>query len=200
MYTGQYARYNSLYCFVLNQLIGRFTNVISMLMDDCDAKPLPCGSVLAILAPDKTCWLAATTEDADVESMRISVRWLARVKSRRNERMEIQCFCIDKAWSETFVWRDCILVDLSPDCTLDELGNWHIEQAKLDYAQSLVELDTDIEPADSSRVSSPNISNSLSEETFCTLLAKCSDGIQHVSVTQGNYRYVYVFGTCVLNS
>ncbi len=143
-------------------------------------------SIIAVLAPDNTYWLALTTEDLELDEMRVSVRWLKSVSytSKKKETAKRPYFCIDESWSETFVWRDCIIADFTKSSFADENRNWLIDEQSLAEIQSLVQRhfhDVDVSSTKSCQDSVHDWHmQHLSEDTLQTVISKCADGIEQV--------------------
>jgi hypothetical protein len=162
-------------------------------MDDIDdewvqTSVLPSGSVLALYAPDDSCWLAVTCSDVAVTSVRWTVRWLARVPEQRKKAKHGHghpCFCIDPLWNEATVWRDCVVADISRNTTLDENSHWLIPQTCLDRLEQLIDgqkeqEDMKCEPEHTISVPTSIADDPVSEATFSDIIIKCADALKMV--------------------
>ncbi len=150
---------------------------------------LPQHSILAVLAPDDTFWLAVTCGTVTVHESRFQVRWLSEQRrGGRRRHSKDKLFVVDENWLPTLIWRDSVLIDLSASTEIDENNMWVIPNVILEQLQATVckYSDSQTEPTTVQTVANTLIEqHSLappSEDTFSEISSKCANALTQVRI------------------
>ncbi len=142
---------------------------------------LPARSVLAVLAPDDTFWLAETCTQVKPSEMRICIRWLRERPTTLRRSPNHRLFAVDTTWDEAVIWRDCVITDLCGDCALDENNVWSITRESLELVNAEAQKYNSNATAITGVQSAPQMEGpTVTEDTFELLRNKCALAITQV--------------------
>ncbi len=153
-------------------------------MDEWDQiHDLPTRTVLAVLAPDDTFWLAETCATLKPTQMRIAIKWLQERSTTTRRSPLHRLFSVDSTWDPAFIWRDSVLADLSSSAILDENDVWSIPRQVLETIQtqakkcnepSSLQQTTTVQPVSASDTLS------VCETTFELVKQRCTSALIQV--------------------
>jgi hypothetical protein len=160
-------------------------------MDDWEQQgDLPCGAIVAVLAPKDLYWLAVTCTVTKPDCSRLYIKWLEEKKVTQRGRRTETCryFTIDNTWEATFIWRDCVIADFSSTSFLDENDTCSIphdalETVSVRAATYHQESQESTKTTKTSHYQAPTGEDGVCEETFEALKSKCAQPLMQVSQT-----------------
>jgi hypothetical protein len=173
--------------------------VIIAEMDEWDQiHDLPTRTVLAVLAPDDTFWLAETCATLKPTQMRIAIKWLQERSTTTRRSPLHRLFSVDSTWDPAFIWRDSVLADLSSSAILDENDVWSIPRQVLETIQtqakkcnepSSLQQTTTVQPVSASDTLS------VCETTFELVKQRCTSALIQVQKKFHKYFNLRLFQT-----
>jgi hypothetical protein len=144
---------------------------------------LPTRTVLAVLAPGNTFWLAETCSILLPTQMKVMIRWLKEKSNTSRRNPHHRLFAVDSAWDPSFIWRDSIIAELSDSSKSDENDVWHIQRDILEVVQQqavkLNEPSTLQQPTQIQEITM-NDGQDINESTFDLLKKRCVACIEQV--------------------